>query len=418
MRHLIFVLATFGVLNAQTSLKEFVQKNASEIKSIDLTNTEYSDLQQFGEAVGDARVVMLGEMWHGDGSSFEAKSRLVKFLHEKKGFNVLSFENDFYGTLKGYQKTRISEMTFDSLVKHGILTAWSKSQQCKPLFEYLKNDSSFKLCGIDLQIMGPISQHELKADLQDFINKSGIDFTNSIFYKEHYWNRFNTSHKVFTSPNWLNILNYSKVLMKEFSLGTDTILSQLKNKTNIESDFNYQTLKSIQQLTEMFLNITSFSESMTIRDKQMTANLEWLMRYKYPNEKFIVWVASSHLVKDSSNAYLKPYTEVPMGYFYNQNKTNPRAYYLAFTAHTGKGNFINNSEYKILKSKKGSIESELNNLKKEYAFLPINKFLPTNENKFYWSKIDGGNNTQATWHTCVDGVFFIRTMKPSVARMN
>lgn len=418
MKNLIFVLCTIGVLNAQTSLKEFVEKNASEIKSIDITNNDFSDLQQLGEAVGESRVVMLGEMWHGDGSTFEAKSRIVKYLHEKKGFNVLSFENDFYGTLKGYQKTQSGEMTFDSLVKYGILVAWSKSQQCKPLFDYLKNDTSIKLCGIDLQIMGPISQNELKTDLRNFIDKSGIPFTNSVFYKEHFWNRYNTSHKVFTSTNWLNILNYSKILMKEFSLATDTILTQLKNLPNIESDLHHQTLKSIQQLTEMFLNITSFSESMTIRDKQMASNLEWLMRYKYPSEKFIVWMASSHLVKDSSNAYLKPYTEIPMGYFYTQNKTNPPAYLLAFTAHTGKGNFINNSEYKIMKSKKGSLESQLNSLKKEYLFLPINKFSPNLESKFYWSKIDGGNNMQASWHTCVDGVIFIKTMKPSVMRVN
>ena len=51
---------------------------------------------------------MLGEHPYDDGTTFVAKTRLVRFLHEQMGFNVLAFESGLYDCPKGYGSRRPS----------------------------------------------------------------------------------------------------------------------------------------------------------------------------------------------------------------------------------------------------------------------------------------------------------------------
>src|SRR5438045_4042073 len=49
-------------------------------------------LASVGRAIGNAKVVMMGEPWHGDGGAIRARAGLIRYLHEQLGFDVLAFE--------------------------------------------------------------------------------------------------------------------------------------------------------------------------------------------------------------------------------------------------------------------------------------------------------------------------------------
>ena len=93
----ILLIITCNPGFTQRDIKTYVLANVRQIAAIDPAFQGYSDLEVIADAIGDARIVMLGEQDHGDAPAFLAKTRLIKYLHEKKGFNVLAFESDFFG---------------------------------------------------------------------------------------------------------------------------------------------------------------------------------------------------------------------------------------------------------------------------------------------------------------------------------
>ena len=65
--------------------------------------SDFSDLQGLRAALGPHRVVLLGEHSHGDGAAFAVKSRLVAFLHQNLGFDVLALEAPIYDCMAAWQ---------------------------------------------------------------------------------------------------------------------------------------------------------------------------------------------------------------------------------------------------------------------------------------------------------------------------
>ncbi len=77
---------------------ETVKRVAAELRqrAVPLTTAEagnpYQDLAAFGKAIGDARVVALGEATHGTREIFQMKHRLLEYLVKEKGFTVFAIE--------------------------------------------------------------------------------------------------------------------------------------------------------------------------------------------------------------------------------------------------------------------------------------------------------------------------------------
>src|SRR5262249_17887740 len=175
---------------ARASRIAWLEEHTHEIDSIDFDDNEVEDLEAFGKAVGDARIVMLGEQTHGDGTTFRAKARLVRFLYEEMGFDVLAFESGLYDMHKVWERIRAGEDARKA-ARRGLFSMWSNSRQVQPLIDYVgeraQSRRPLELAGFDCQFNGSATRDRLVDDLNAFLVAQGVD-TASVAN----WSRFCT----------------------------------------------------------------------------------------------------------------------------------------------------------------------------------------------------------------------------------
>jgi erythromycin esterase len=167
----LFCVALAGrAQDLSASLKNCV----SAVRSIEPMDTDYRDLQGLQAAVGGARIVLLGEQTHGEGSTFSAKIRLIKFLHEKMGFEVLAFESGLYDCARIWENVQAGGQLSQE-VTGSLFYIYATSVQMGPLFDYLQGEGHTEhpliLTGFESQHTGVKAKTQLFDDFERWLNK-------------------------------------------------------------------------------------------------------------------------------------------------------------------------------------------------------------------------------------------------------
>ena len=77
-----------------------------------------------------------------------------------------------------------------------------------------------------------------------------------------------------------------------------SVLRNFLIKPNAEKAVNAENMYAAYRNILPFLKGTLADAPRHLyRDRQMFKNLLWLLRYKYPNEKFIIWAHNAHIAK-------------------------------------------------------------------------------------------------------------------------
>jgi erythromycin esterase len=154
----------------------------SVVRTVDPADRSYDDLEAFGKAIGSARCVVLGEQTHGDGNVFSLKVRLVEYLHDKMGFDVLAMESGIYDGAKVEQAVAGGKAMRDE-VGGSIFYMYSGTKQVAPLWDYIDAQRStarpLSFVTIDSQLSGKKSQDSLCVDLEAQLRARGSSIPDS-----------------------------------------------------------------------------------------------------------------------------------------------------------------------------------------------------------------------------------------------
>lgn len=393
---------------------EWFQKNIVPLKTMLPTNDDYADLEPIAKAIGTSRIVLLGEQTHGDGATFLAKTRLIQFLHQKHGFDLLIFESGFYDCHRAWQTILEGKLSAIDAASEGIFGIWTQSQQVQPLLEYIakqaKSKNPLQLAGCDSQLTGLASSKYLAKELERVLKTIPNDLLKPA----------DRERTIEACQTMIGGDKPSKEEREAFTLAVNALNKHQATKDLSEKDLLYwrQTVESLATHAEsMQYSSNKPSDQQkygNTRDTQMGKNLIWHARQN-PNRKIIVWAASYHNMRNQPKVNSTYQNTITLGDV-AWKTLGKEIYSIAFTASEGKWklpwfNQLNTIQPPI----PGSLEDYFAKTTHDFAFLNLRDL--TREANWLKDKLParpmGYQFFSTSWPEIFDAFIYTRTMTGS-----
>ncbi|MFV8364325.1 erythromycin esterase family protein [Flavobacterium sp. ZT3P35] len=390
------------------------------------TANDYSFLEN---VIKSKKIVLLGEQSHGDGATFDEKVEIVKYLHEKMGYNTIVFESGFYDHYKAFKQYSENKSNI-SIFSEAVFGIWSDTKAFQNLMDYVneraKQNDPIKILGFDSQ-EGSIFKNHYMDDLIKLFQNRKITFSESVI---------TSIEKSFVSRDLEDVASNKKDSLELYK-NFDLIMDSFNKIENINFDEKIMKQVFISKIADVSFDIMQLQKQKIAvqnpRDEQMAKNLIFLSEI-YPNEKMICWGASYHFSKninqieytDQTEDYFKQYANneikntgytdyktgdgskllegaIPMGELLKKH-FGEQIYSIAFSSYEGEYGIVDEKPVPILKPPFNSIEQQLNDKPNSKTFFEFNK----NENNSYYCSALGNIPFKAKWSFIFDGLLFIK----------
>ena len=367
----------------------WLEKNAIKFKSTKFAKRKHRDLEALKEKIGDARIVLLGEQTHGHGTSHRMKCRLIKFLHEEMGFNVLAWESHMTGCRQMDEAfLNDADTQLIDLIDRGLYAVFGWPEQNRPLFEYIRDkrggDNPIIQAGFDFQYSSNACQRNFAEFLSDFFNsaKAGLLPSDKVAELDI----------IMTMTNFYNI---TQSQVSQLLPLADYLLDLYHNNKNLlkahypskEVAYLYRALLNFKLYTiwcsHVFMTPNSPPPPECHRDKVMADTLIFLAKEYFPNEKIIVWAASfhnmwNHYQIQALGGWSRYANQTIMGHFVKA-EFGDELYSIAPITYEGESQFANGYLYeRIPPAMEGSLSWYFHELGGKYYFLDMKSIRPTN----------------------------------------
>jgi len=404
---------------AQKEIQSYVTGNTATIASIDPEATGFEDLIPVGNAIGDAKIVMLGEQDHGDAPTFAAKIRLVNYLHKSKGFDVLAFESDLFSATYGFEQLPDPGKNFAGYYKANIFPYWTICDASSTLFtkfipESFSSNNPMILAGFDNQMYLRYSYQHLSKSIDSIAQALDLPL---VHQEAQFKEQLATIELL---SNQMLVLSKNKKYYEQAAESFQVLKAQLSKKLEPQSFWLLVIDNLIATCNQIAYKDADFTKSCNFRDAQMAANLKWLCEVKYPGKKILVWAANYHISKYTGHFKKKSMNEslAMASIFVHDPLLLAQTYSIGFSSYGGDAGRIGTNTFRVDQPDRNGFENWIDK-SVNYAFVDFKAFNLVNPGfntefplKSSVSAQGVHKSHNAQWNKMFDGIFFIRHMYP------
>ena len=312
------------------------------IKKFALPYENNQDLNPIIEAIGDAKIVLLGEASHGTSEFYTLRAELSKRLIEEKGFTLISVEGDWPSTqqinryIKGYGEEKIDAR--DVLKSFNRWPTWMwANEEIAEFVSWLKMYNQKSEASPNVGFYG-IDVYSLWESLEEVItylsdtNPEGIDLAlaKKAFSCFEPYNRY-PEHYAMSS------VNISQACVDEVSKLLTSIRAHEDNyKDEQETDLNLKINAMVAQNAEEYYRamVRSDDLSWNVRDEHMVEAINEIMDYHGKAAKIIIWEHNTH-IGDASATDMEAAGMINVGQVLRLQNRKDNVYAVGFGTHRG-----------------------------------------------------------------------------------
>ena len=426
---MVRLISIFTAVVSMTSYGQDLADSATvarTIKQLKLTgismrssavDNDFTDLVLLKRTLEPVQLILLGEQSHGEGSVFSTKVRLIKFLHENMGFDILAFESSFFACAKAQDQISAGENASD-VAPMSIYPLWSQTAEVRPLFEYIevsrKTNRPLILAGFDSRMVPFAGSPSLTRELEKYLHRK-----NSSAVRESSWS--STSTTIDSLLKREREYNMTQAHWDSLARGLDIIRRDLQSSssTDMDSRFWLKVLDNVSATSEFLrIPLANWKRLNSVRDRQLADNLLWLLNVRYPGKKIIAWTASYHAARRLPEIHfsgMAPYDSVLTMGDTLYSALGSRLYSVAFTGYSGSYSDWAGQPKSVDSAATGSLEDIMNRTGFERAFFdlrgqPKDTDLARSE---FFARPMGYSWRPAIWPHHFDAIVFDKRIAPS-----
>ncbi|WP_306641115.1 erythromycin esterase family protein [Sanyastnella coralliicola] len=357
----ILILCLFPcVLTAQTPAPIIDLGPVEEAYNLD-------DFKQLDALFEGVEVVMLGEQSHGEGVVYQSKLKLIKYLHEQLGFDVLAFESSFYGCDRAWRDMQ-EGLDAETALCNSLHQVWPYSEEFKGVSAYLdeqmKAGTPLQIAGFDPQLSFRYGRSCLLTEFAEFyVLVDSAEVTSAS------WAHLKTNLEYLGDRDFRSFKKNDPASDIAY---LDKIILRLRLVAHPASALWTQVAENLKVY---FSDVGLGTDN---RDEMMADNLLHFLRYN-SGKKVICWGATSHFIFNSETVRMKNPTHGLMGgnYYkrhqmmgdYVKDELGPKAITIGFSAIEGRYGFFRKKDLKP--PKQGSLEADFASAESDHFLIDL-----------------------------------------------